>query len=80
MHIIVVVEKFTKWIEVQAVTTAMSKEAAKFMVDITHRFGVPHRLVTDLGTAFTGFEFWDFCQDSLIDVYYSSVVHPHCNG
>jgi hypothetical protein len=22
----------------------------------------------------------DFCQDSLIDVYYSSVAHPRCNG
>ncbi|XP_014660681.1 uncharacterized protein LOC106804333 [Setaria italica] len=25
-------------------------------------------------------EFWDFCQDNLIDVYYSSVAHPRCNG
>jgi hypothetical protein len=47
---------------------------------ITHRFEVPHRIVTDQGTAFTGSDFWDFCQDSLIDVCYSSVAHPHCNG
>jgi hypothetical protein len=32
-----------------------------------------------LGKAFTGADFWDFCQDSLIDVYYSSVAHPRCN-
>jgi hypothetical protein len=31
-----------------------SKEAAKFIEDITHRFGVPNRIVTDLGKAFTG--------------------------
>jgi hypothetical protein len=48
--------------------------------DITHSFGVPHRIVTDLEMAFTGFDFWDFYQDSLIDVYYSSVAHPCCNG
>jgi hypothetical protein len=78
-HILVVVDKFTKWIEVRAVTTVMSKEAAKFIEHITHRFGVPNRIVTDLGMAFTGSDFWDFCQDSLIDVYYSSVAHPHCN-
>jgi hypothetical protein len=24
-------------------------------------------------------DFWDFCQDSLIDVYYSLVAHPRCN-
>jgi hypothetical protein len=41
---------------------------------------VPNSIVTDLGTAFTGSDFWDFCQDSLIDVYYSSVAHPRCNG
>jgi hypothetical protein len=50
------------------------------MQDITHRFGVPNRIITDLGTAFTCFASWDFCQDNTIDVYYSSVTHPRCNG
>jgi hypothetical protein len=35
-HILVAVEKFTKWIEVCTVTTVTSKEAAKFIEDITH--------------------------------------------
>jgi transposase InsO family protein len=77
---LVAVDKFTKWIEVQAVATVTSKEAVKFMEDITHRFGVPNTIVTDLGTAFTGSDFWDFYQDNLIDIYYSSVAHPCCNG
>jgi ribonuclease HI len=64
-HILVVVDKFTKWIEVHAVATVTSKKAAKFIEDITHRFAVPNRIVTDLGKAFTGSDFWDFCQDSL---------------
>jgi cobalamin biosynthesis protein CbiG len=50
----VAVDKFTKWIEVRAVATVTSKEAAKFIEDITHRFGVPNRIITDLGKAFTG--------------------------
>jgi hypothetical protein len=79
-HILVAVDKFTMWIEVCAVATATSKEAAKFIEDITHRFGVPNRIVTNLGKAFTGSDFWDYCQDSLIVVYYSSVAHPRCNG
>jgi hypothetical protein len=79
MHILVAVDKFTKWTEVRAVATVTSKEAVKFMEDITHRFGVLNRIVTDLGTVFTGTDFWDFYQDSLINVYYSSVVHQHCN-
>jgi hypothetical protein len=79
-HILVAVDKFTKWIEVKPVTSVKSSEAAKFIKEITHRFGVPNRIITDLGSAFTGSKFWDFCQDNLIDVYYSSVMHPRCNG
>ncbi|XP_039834755.1 uncharacterized protein LOC120695622 [Panicum virgatum] len=43
-------------------------------------FGVPNRIITYLGTSFTGSEFWDFCQESCINVYYTSVAHPRCNG
>jgi hypothetical protein len=78
--ILVVVNKFTKWIEVRPVAKVTSEDAAKFMQDITHRFGVPNRIITDLGSAFIGSAFWDFCQDNSINVYYSSVAHPRCNG
>jgi hypothetical protein len=45
-----------------------------------HHIGVPNRIITDLGVAFTGSVFWDFCQDNTIDVYYSSVADSRCNG
>jgi hypothetical protein len=48
-HILVAMDKFTEWIEVHDVTAVTSKEAAKFIEDITHRFGVPNMIVTDLG-------------------------------
>jgi hypothetical protein len=79
-HILVAIDKFTKWIEVRPVPKVTLEEAIKFVGDIKHRFGVPNRTFTDLGAAFTGSVFWDFCQDNLIDVYYSSVAHPQCNG
>jgi hypothetical protein len=78
-HILVAVNKFTKWIEVRPVVKVTSEEAVKFIRDIKHRFSVPNGIITDLGKAFTGSVFWDFCQDNLIDVYYSSVAHPRCN-
>jgi hypothetical protein len=78
-HILVAVDKFTKWIEVRPVAK-VTLEVVKFIGDIKHRFGVPNRIITDLGTTFTGSVFWDFCQDNLIVVYYSSVAHPRCNG
>jgi len=34
------------------------EEAAKFVEEITHRFGVPNRIITDLRSAFTGSQFW----------------------
>jgi hypothetical protein len=77
--ILVAVDKLTKWIEVRPVVKVTSEKAAKFMQDITHHFCVPNRIITDLGTTFTGSAFWDFCQDNTIDVYYS-VAHPRCNG
>jgi hypothetical protein len=80
MFILVAVDKFTKWIEVRPVAKVTSEEAAKFMQDITHHFGVPNRIITDLGTTFTGYAFWDFCQDNTSDVYYYSVAHPRCYG
>jgi hypothetical protein len=79
-HILDVVDKFTKWIEVRPVAKATSKEAVKFIGDIKHHLSVPNRIITDLGAAFIGSVFWDFCQDNIIDVYYSSVAHPRCNG
>jgi hypothetical protein len=79
-HILVAIDKFIKWIEVRPVAKVTSEEAVKFIGDIKHHFSVPKRIITDLGTAFTGSVFWDFCQDTLIDVHYSSVAHPRCNS
>jgi hypothetical protein len=61
-------------------TDTKSATAAAFIEEITHRFGVPNRIITDLGSQFIGHEFWNFCQDNQIDVYYSSSAHPRCNG
>jgi transposase InsO family protein len=79
-HIFVAIDKFTKWIEVKPVSSTSAAKAAEFTEEITHRFGVPNRIISDLGSSFTGFEFWDFCQDNCINIYYTSVAHPWCNG
>ena len=79
-HIFVAINKFTKWIEVKPVTATTAAKAAEFIDEISHRFGVPNRIITYLGTSFTSFEFWDYCQTSYIDVYYAFVAHPRCNG
>jgi hypothetical protein len=43
-HILVAVDKFTKWIEVRPVAKVTLEEAVKFIGDIKHHFGMPkHR-------------------------------------
>jgi hypothetical protein len=78
-HVLVAVDKFTKWIEVRPIAKVTSEEAVKFIGDIKHCFHQLGRIITDLSKAFTNSVFWDFCQDNLIDVYNSSVAHPWCN-
>ena len=60
-HIFVAVDKFTKWIEVKPVTATTAAKAAEFIEEISLRFGVPNRIITDLGASFMGSEFWDYC-------------------
>ena len=52
-HIFVAIDKFTKWIKVKPVSTTSVAKAAEFIEEITHRFGVPNRIITDLGSSFT---------------------------
>ena len=50
MHLLVVVDKFMKWIEVWPITVIKSEQAVLFFLDIIHRFGVPNFIITDNGT------------------------------
>ena len=59
-HLLIAVDKFTKWIEVKPITNICSIEAVKFFHDIIYRFGVPNFIITDHGTNFTGKKFLDF--------------------
>ena len=56
-HIFMAIDKFTKWIEVKPVTATTAAKAAEFIEEISHRSEVPNRIITDLGTSFTGYEF-----------------------
>ena len=79
-HILVAVDKFTKWIEYKPIVKISSDRAVDFISDIIHRFGFPHTIIIDLGSNFTSQSFWDFCDNSCIEVKYASVSHPRANG
>ena len=79
-HLLVVVDKFTKWIKAKPITNIHSKEAVKFFLDIIYRFGVPNCIIIDHGTNFTGKKFLDFCDGYGIRIDWASVGHPRTNG
>ena len=79
-HVLVAVDKFTKWVEYKPIVKISSDRAVDFISDIIHRFGFPHTIITDLGSTFTLQSFWDFYENSYIEVKYASVSHPRANG
>src|SRR4051794_1598048 len=79
-HLLVVVDKFTKWIEAVPITSSTTLTAVNFIKSIILRFGVPHNIITDNGTNFTTAEFQNFCHELGIRINYASVAHPQSNG
>jgi transposase InsO family protein len=79
-HLLVAIDKFSKWIEVRPLTSIRSEQAVAFFTNIIHRFGVPNSIITNNGTQFTGKKFLDFCEDHHICVDWAAVAHPMTNG
>jgi transposase InsO family protein len=75
-HIFVVVDKFTKWIEVKPATLITAAKAVEFIKEIMYKFSIPNNIITYNGTQFTATEFKDFCADSDIKINHASVSHP----
>jgi len=62
-HLLVTIDKFTKWIEAKPITRVRSKDMVEFFLDIIYRFGVPNSIITNDGTLFTRKKFHRFCDD-----------------
>jgi transposase InsO family protein len=80
VYMLVVVDKFTKWVEAAPVITQDSTAAINFIKSIVFRFGVPHIIITDNGTNFISKEFKSYCESMGIKLKFVSVEHPKTNG
>jgi transposase InsO family protein len=60
-HLLVAIDKFSRWVEVRPITNLRAKQAVTFFTDIVYRFGVPNSIITDNGSQFTGKKFLEFC-------------------
>jgi hypothetical protein len=79
-HIVVMVDKFTKWIEVKPISKCDGHTAVKFLKDIILRYGVPHSIITDNGSNFTKGPFARYCEEVGIWLDIVSVAHLCTNG
>jgi transposase InsO family protein len=79
-HLLVTIDKFSKWIEVRPITNLMTEQAMTFFTDIIYRFGVPNSIITDNGSQLTGRKFLEFCDKFHIRVDWVAVAHPRTNG
>jgi hypothetical protein len=79
-HLLVAVDKFTKWIEAKPIKKLDGSSTIKFFNNIITRYGVPHSIITDNGTNFAKGVFAEYYGQKGIRLDLASVAHPQSNG
>jgi transposase InsO family protein len=80
IHLLVAIDKFSKWVEVRPITNLRAEQAVTFFTDIIYRLGVQNSIITDNGSQFMGRKFLEFCDKFHIRVDWAAVAHPQTNG
>jgi transposase InsO family protein len=78
--LLVAIDKFTKWLEVEPVRAIITQAAAEFIKGIMCRFGVPNNIITNNGSQFTSSIFQAYCSELGMKIFYASLAHPRSNG
>jgi hypothetical protein len=79
-HLLVSIDKFSKWVEVRPITNLRAEQAVTFFTDIVYSFGVPNSIITDNRSQFTSRKILEFCDKFHIRVDWAAVAHPQTNG
>ena len=75
--LIVGINYFTEWVEVEALATIIEKNVRSFIwKNIVCRYGIPRVLVSNNRKQFDNEPFKDFCSQLGIKNHYSSPTHP----
>jgi hypothetical protein len=75
-HLLVAVDKFTKWVEAKPIRNLDGKTALKFVKGIVVIFGIPHSIITDNGSNLSQGEVEEYCHHNGIRLDLASVAHP----
>ena len=79
-HLLVAVDKLTKWIEAKPIKRLNGPTVVTFIADITVRYSVTHSIITDNDTNFAKGSLARFCATQAIRLDLASVAHPQPNG
>jgi hypothetical protein len=79
-HLLVAVDKFTKWIEAKPIKKLNGSSTIKFFNEIIVRYRVPRSIITNNGTHFAQGVFAEFYGQKGIQLDLASVAHPQSNG
>jgi hypothetical protein len=79
-HLLVAVDKFTKWVEAKPIAKLDGATTTKFQKEIIFRYGYPHGIITDNRSNFSMGNMAEFCREKGIRLDDSSVAHPQPNG
>ena len=79
--LLVAIDYFSKWIEVEAFASIKDKEVVQFVwKNIVCRFGIPKLIITDNGPQFDSHVYRNFCNELKIKNLYSTPRYPQSNG
>lgn len=79
-HILVIVDGFSKFTIIEPVRSTKTKYVIRAMTDLINIFGVPDRVISDRGSAFTSHTMKTFCAEFGIKHVLNAVATPRANG
>lgn len=79
-YLCVVVDYFSRFIEVSVMKTITSRSTCEFLDEIFARHGFPYSITSDQGPQFISQEFADYCSENGICHYTTFAYWPQANG
>lgn len=79
-YVVGIADSFSKYVVIKPVKTTNTKSVLIILNELTNYFGVPSRIVTDRGTAYSSKSFADYCVKNDITHIQNAVRTPRANG
>lgn len=79
-YVLAIVEAFSRYVVVKAVRATDTRAVITLFNEMSSYFGVPARIVSDRGTAFTSKNFGEYCGQHGIQHIENAVRTPRANG